>query len=49
MLLYYLSKNMTWVLELINAENGHSLRFKIGHVLDIWLKSEKNGVNGMKI
>ena len=39
-LLYFLPKNMTEVVQPIDAGYGRSLRCKIEHSLDIWLMSE---------
>ena len=41
-LLYYFTKNMTEMVQPIDAGYGRSLRCKIRHVLDIWLTNEEN-------
>ena len=41
LLLYYLLKNMTEVVQLIDAGYGRSLMWLIGYVLDICLVSEE--------
>ena len=42
MLLYYLPKNTTEAVQVINYGYWCLLRCKIGHVLDIWLTNKEN-------
>ena len=41
MLLYYPTKNMREVLQPIDSVYGRSLRYNIGHGLDIWFISDE--------